>query len=214
MSRRRCSKAPTRSCCRPNRRPATIRSKRCEMMNRIAEAVEQDMHFNGIIHAQRTEPEIDRRGHDHLVGQADRRDAPAAGDRLLHVVRLHGPARLARASVGAGHRPLPGPPDGAAALGGLGAALRRQRGRAQCLEMVNRASEIAVSRGICQARRPDHRDGGRPLRDVGRHQHAADRLHRAGRPQRGLASRWPRLRARTASSPGNRRIPERSRAAD
>jgi pyruvate kinase len=27
------------------------------MMNRIAEAVEKDMHFNGIIHAQRTEPE-------------------------------------------------------------------------------------------------------------------------------------------------------------
>ena len=69
-----------------------------ETMNRIAEAVEQDKlfptHHPGAAHRAG----IDRRRHDHLGGAADRRDARARGDRLLHLVRLDRHPRLARAA--------------------------------------------------------------------------------------------------------------------
>ena len=66
---------------------------------------------------------IDRRRHDRLRRAADRRDARARRDRLLHLLGLDRHPRLARAAGGAGHRALAGPPHGAAALASSGACI-------------------------------------------------------------------------------------------
>jgi pyruvate kinase len=70
-------------------------------------------------------PGIDRRRHDHVRCPADRRDARAGDDRLLHFVRVDGHPRIARTAGGADHRALAGQAHRPPPVADLGPALRR-----------------------------------------------------------------------------------------
>ena len=67
-------------------------------MNRIAEEVETDPIYRGIIDAQRYRARSDRRRRDRGRGTADCRDTRPAGDRLLDVLGLHRSAGCTRAA--------------------------------------------------------------------------------------------------------------------
>ena len=97
--------------------------KAVDTMDRMAQAVERDTLYRGIINAQRTEPEapaptpFPRRAHH-------RRNAQAAGHRLLHGLRLHRAAHGARTAQHADHRAHADSHHGAQPGAGLGHALR------------------------------------------------------------------------------------------
>ena len=93
-------------------------------MNRIAEQVEQRPEL--CRHHQRPALRAggDRRRRHLARRPPDRRDAEARGDRHLHRVRHHRPARRARAAAGADHRAVAGARHGAAAVAAVGHALR------------------------------------------------------------------------------------------
>ena len=68
-------------------------------MNRIAEKVEQDPTYPGIINAQRSTPEATGADAISLAAREIADDAEARGDRQLHRVRHHRPARGARTAA-------------------------------------------------------------------------------------------------------------------
>ena len=100
-------------------------------MNRIAEEVETDPIYRGIIDAQRTEPEAT--GAD-AIADAARQIAEtlaAAGDRLLDILGVDCTARCTRAAAVADRRDLTERCDRPQARGRLGRALHRRRGCAR-----------------------------------------------------------------------------------
>ena len=148
-------------------------------MNRIAEEVENDPLHQTIIAGAARRSGGDRRRRDRRGGAADRRDARARRRiDLLDVLRLDRAAGRARAAGPADRRDLAQCRDRAAAVAGLGRALRGGGGRARSGRHGGARLPAGVQ-GRLRARRPARDRGrGRAARHARRHQHAADRVRR------------------------------------
>ena len=152
-----------------------------ETMNRIAEAVEQDKLFTAIIQAQRPEPEST--GAD-TIASAARQIGETLGLAAIVCYTSSGSTGI-RAS-----RERPSVP--VIALSPVRRTARRLSivWGLHCVvtedarnidEMVDRACAIALQRGLRAARPARHHHRRRSVRDAGRDQPAAHRVHRPGR---------------------------------
>ena len=99
------------------------------MMDRIAQSVESDPLYRGIIAAQRQTPESNMPDADSRRGQRRDKDYPGGGDCLLDQIGLDRIARLARTSLCADPRTHADPRHGSPPVNCLGIALRRDRRR-------------------------------------------------------------------------------------
>jgi pyruvate kinase len=90
----------------------------------------------------------DRRRRHIARRPADRRDAEAVGDRLLHRVRHDRHPRRARAAAGADHRAVADPRHRAPPVAAVGHALRRHDDAVDLDDMVDRACRIAYEKGF------------------------------------------------------------------
>ena len=156
-------------------------------MDKVATEVERDPNYVNILRAQRTEPEATsfRR---HLGGDAaDRRDAEPRRHLLLHGLRQHRRARLARAAQHADPGPVAGGLHRPPPVAGLGTALRLRRGAGQSRRHGQPRLRHGPSRGPRRARRPGHHHRRLAARHPRRDQHAAHRL----RHRRRLRQRRP-----------------------
>ena len=160
-----------------------------ETMNRIAERVERDPNYAGIINAQRSEPEAT--GAD-AISLAARQIAETLKLAAIVTYTASGTTGL-RAARERPQMPI-------IALSPVLDTARRLSivWGTHCVvspdatdldDMVDRACRIAYRGGFCQAGRPHHRDRRRAAEDAGLHQHAAHRLCRFGkrRHRRGAA---------------------------
>ena len=150
-------------------------------MNRIAEEVETDPIYRGIIDAQRTEPEAT--GADAIADAArqiaETLDLPAivcwtfSGSTVLRVARERPKSPIVAISpnLATGRR--------LAVAWGVHCIVAED---ARDLDdMVDRACRLAFREGFVQCRPAHPHRGGRAARHAGRHQHGADRVRRFGR---------------------------------
>ena len=153
-----------------------------ETMSRIAEKVELDSNYPGIINAQR--PEAEATGPD-AISAAARQIAQTLKLSAIVCYTSSGTTGM-RASRERPSTPVialsPGRPDRAAAGACLGAALCGHRGCDRSGRHGRPGLPDRVPRAVRQARRPDHHHGRRSAAHAGRHQHAAHRLYRFRRP--------------------------------
>ena len=121
-------------------------------MNRIAEEVENDPLYRGIIARAARRAGGDRRRRDRRGRAPDRRDARPRGDHLLDLLGLDRAARRARAAALADRRDLAQPRDRPPAVAGLGRALRSSpRMRATTTTWSTRACRLAFKDGFAKA---------------------------------------------------------------
>ena len=112
--------------------------------------------------------------------RADRRDAEAVGDRLLHVFRHDRPARRARAAAGADHRAVADASRRRVGCRWSGACIAWSPMMRSISTTWSTAPAASPSRRFRQAGRPHHHHRRRAAGHAGRHQHAAHRLCRGG----------------------------------
>ena len=92
-----CSRAPMRSCCRPNWPSASTRSRPLRPWIGSRSRSSAIRSTTRIIHAQRIGPEATGADAISAAARTDRRDAQSRGHRLLHGLRRDEPARGPRA---------------------------------------------------------------------------------------------------------------------
>ena len=186
-------------------------------MARIAEEVERDPNYPGIIHAQRPEPEAT--GAD-AISLAARQIAETLKLSAIVTYTASGTTGLRAARERpqvADHRAVAGGRDGAQALARLGIALRCN-GRRQPISTTwsTAPATSPIRKSFGKSGRPHHHLGRRAAAYAGLDQHAAHRLYRLGRAGRsdaviGLA------RARTheiSNHPGGSHLRMRIAGAD